>query len=130
MTKKLALISQFELAVANLAEVLEKLKAKPVDYAVYRDSAIQRFEIAFDLSWKSLREKLRADFGVTVDSPKKTFQEAFKQSLIENDSIWLDLVDIRNLTTHVYSEAFAEKTLGDLPRAAEAFKKLLWKLKQ
>ena len=128
MTKQQALTEQFTRAVANLREVLEKFKNQQTDKAVYRDSAIQRFEIAFDLSWKALREKLRAEFGVDATSPKKAFQEGFKQGILANDPLWLDLIETRNLTTHAYSEAFAEKTVLQLPQALVIFEKLLWKL--
>lgn len=129
--KNEALAAQFERAVLNLKEVLEKIKtASAADRAVFRDSAIQRFEIAFDLSWKTLKEKLRTDYGVDLASPKKIFQEAFKQEIIENDPIWIDMTDMRNETSHVYNEAFAESVLAKLPEISAALGKLLWKLKK
>lgn len=47
--KNEAQIAQFEKTVANLKEVLEKLKTAGENHAVFRDSAIQRLEIAFDI---------------------------------------------------------------------------------
>ena len=129
MTKGEALISQFERTVENLREVLSKITPTTPDRAVFRDSAIQRFEIAFDVAWKALREKLRADFGMDAASPKKCFQEAFKQGILANDTLWLDMTDMRNETTHAYNELFAEEVLGKLPSITEALEKLLWKLK-
>ena len=107
MTKGEALISQFERTVENLREVLSKITPTTPDRAVFPDSAIQRFEIAFDVAWKALREKLRADFGMDAASPKKCFQEAFKQGILANDTLWLDMTDMRNETTHAYNELFA-----------------------
>lgn len=134
MTKNEALNAQFERTVSNLKEVLEKIKTAPTsDRAVFRDSAIQRFEIAFDVCWKTLKEKLRADYGTDSQSPKKCFQEAFKQGIIENDTVWIDMTDMRNETTHTYNEVFAESVLAKLPAASAAFEKLLetlWKLKK
>lgn len=130
MTKNAALIGQFERTVLNLREVLDKITPTTPDRAVFRDSAIQRFEIAFDISWKALREKLRVDFGTDAASPKKCFQEAFKQGIIDNDVLWLDITDMRNETTHAYNELFAETVLGKLGDTCDAFEKLLWKLKK
>src|SRR3989338_3352018 len=130
MMKSEALSLQFERTVANLREVLEKIKTASVGRAVFRDSAIQRFEIAFDVSWKTLKEKLREKYGVECVSPKKCFQEAFKQGIIENDTIWLDITDIRNETSHAYNESFAEAVLARLPEICTAFEKLTWKLKK
>lgn len=50
MTKQEALISQFERTVLNLREVLKKITPTTPDKEVFRDSAIQRFEIAFDIA--------------------------------------------------------------------------------
>lgn len=130
MTKYEAMVSQFERTVLNLREVLDKITPTTPDRAVFRDSAIQRFEISFDVAWKALREKLRAEFGTDATSPKKCFQEAFKQGILDNDVLWLDMTDMRNETTHAYNELFAEEVLGKLPSVTEALLKLLWKLKK
>ncbi len=128
--KNEAQIAQFEKTVRNLKEVLEKLETAGENRAIFRDSAIQRFEIAFDLCWKTLKEKLRQDFGVEAASPKAVFQEAFKQKFIDNDAIWLAMTDMRNETPHAYNEQFAEKVLLELPKVHETFGQLLWKLKK
>lgn len=130
MTKNALQIEQFEKTIVNLKEVLEKIGNAGNDRAVFRDSAIQRFEITFDVCWKTLKEKLRADFGVEASSPKKIFQEAFKQGLIDNDNVWIEMTDTRNETSHVYNEAFAEAVLQKLPKICEALEKLLWILKK
>ena len=130
MTKKEALISEFEKTVVNLREVLTKLEATPSERAIFRDSTIQRFEIAFDVCWKTLKEKLRDDFGIDSASPKKCFREAFKQGIIENNAVWLDMTDMRNETSHTYNEALAETVLKRLPDACASLEQLLWKLKK
>src|SRR5437870_1437336 len=102
MTKNEAQIEQFVRTVINLREVLEKIKVSTADHAVFRDSAIQRFEIAFDVCWKTIKEKLRTEYGVETASPKKCFQEAFKQGIISNDTVWIEMTDTRNETTYAY----------------------------
>ena len=130
MTKKEALISQFEKTVTNLREVLTKIETEKENKAVFRDSAIQRFEIAFDICWKTLKERLRGEYGIDVASPKKCFQESFKQGILSDEPIWLDMTDMRNETSHTYDEALAEQVLKRLPLACTALENLLWKLKK
>lgn len=130
MNKQEATLSQFGKTVSNLREVLTKLEGEKENRAVFRDSAIQRFEIAFDICWKTLKTKLQNDYGIATASPKKCFQESFKQGIIDNDTIWLDMTDMRNETTHTYNEALAESVLARLPQACSALEKLLWKLRQ
>ncbi len=128
--KNEAQIAQFEKTITNLKEVLERLATAGPDHAVFRDSAIQRFEIAFDVCWKTLKEKLREEYGIETASPKKVFQESFKQGLIENDEVWIAMTDMRNETSHAYSEQFSEKVLLELPKVTDALEALLWKLKK
>ena len=109
---------------------MEKIKDAGENRAIFRDSAIQRFEIAFDLCWKTLKEKLRSEYGIESASPKKIFQESFKQGLIENDVVWLEMTDLRNETSHAYNEEFEELVLKKLPEIYSVFQKLLWKLKK
>jgi hypothetical protein len=56
MTKGASLRADFERATARLAEAL----ALPKD-AIVRDSAIQRFEISFELCWKFLKAYLEEE---------------------------------------------------------------------
>lgn len=130
MIKNEAQFIQLERSVSRLREVLEKIKKVKEDKDVFRDSAIQRFEISFDLAWKTLKEKLRSEYGVDSTSPKKVFQDAFSQGIIENDPLWLSMTDMRNETTHAYNELFAESVLEKLPDICTAFEHLLWKLKK
>lgn len=123
-------IEQFERTVNNLKEVLGRLETAGDDRAVFRDSAIQRFEIAFDVCWKTLKETLRQEYGVEAVSPKKVFQESFKQGIIENDEVWISMTDMRNEASHAYNEKFAEKVVGELPKVHATLEQLLWKLKK
>ena len=113
-----------ESAINRLAEVL----AIPKDDIV-RDSAIQRFEFCFDLSWKTTKAFLEEKYGVKERSPKGVWREAYRQKLIDYDQFWLDLTDSRNKTVHTYKKDLAEEVYAVLPRALEHFKKLYMQLK-
>ncbi|MDP3996184.1 MAG: HI0074 family nucleotidyltransferase substrate-binding subunit [bacterium] len=125
MTKEEALRIQFEKAVSRLKEVLEMEKNE-----VVRDSAIQRFEMSFDLSWKLVKEFLENRKGVVCSSPKDCFRAAFKHGLIDYEDSWISITDTRNYTVHAYSEAFAEKVYKELPNILKKFESLLEKVKQ
>lgn len=119
MTKSESLKEQFKNAVTRLEEVLGEEKSD-----VLRDSAIQRFEFTFDLSWKVLKEILEVEYGVACSSPKKCFRDAYKQGIIVHDDLWMDMTDWRNAAVHTYSEELADNLYEKLPRALEKFKYL------
>lgn len=120
MTKFVLLLKNFEKAASRLEEVLQIEKTD-----IVRDSAIQRFEIVFDLAWKTLKAFLEEYHNITCASPRNCFKEAFRQELIKYNEFWIEITSLRNYTVHTYSEIFAEKVYADLPQALKYFKELL-----
>jgi nucleotidyltransferase substrate binding protein (TIGR01987 family) len=85
-TKLEALKEEFQEAVQRLEEVLRE---KKTDYI--RDSAIKRFELAFDLSWKLLKAFLE-EKGVACASPLGCFREAYHQGIIDYEEVFQKLL--------------------------------------
>ena len=105
-------------ALANLAEVLA-LPQNPIN----RDAAVKRFELCFDLSWKAIKNYAKKE-AVECYSPRECFREAFQLKLIDESDKWLAMVDDRNLSAHLYSEAMADQVYGSLKSYLALFKKL------
>ena len=124
-TKFTSLLKDFDKAVARLDEILQMKKND-----VVRDSAIKRFEIVFDLGWKTLKACLEERYNAPCASPRACFREAFSQGLIPHDEFWIDVTSFRNYTVHTYKETLAEKVYAGLPKALEYFQKLLDILKK
>ena len=72
-----------------------------------RDGLIQRFEFTFELSWKTLKAIFDDEGLIGLNSPKTVLREAFSSGLIEDDELWLLMLNDRNSTSHVYSETLA-----------------------
>lgn len=125
MTKLESLLEDLESALSRLEEVLAEEKNE-----IVRDSAIKRFEIAFDLLWKTLKAFLEEYYNAVCFSPRNCFKEAFRQKLIDYDEFWLRIAKTRNYAAHTYSEVLAEKIYPQLPEALIKFQNLLQKIKQ
>lgn len=125
MTKLDVLLGQYRQAVERLAEVLALEKS-----AVIRDSALQRFEFTYDLSWKLLKAYLEERLKVRCASPKACFREAYLQGLIEYEEAWLTMSDDRNRVAHLYSESVADEVYGHLSGYQELLQALLARLAQ
>jgi len=119
MNKLESLKIDFKKAIDKLEEVLKKEKNE-----IYRDSAIKRFEFTFDLSWKLIKTYLEDQFDVLCNSPKSCFREAYSQELIKYNDQWIKMVDWRNLSSHTYSEEFANDLYKELPKFLKLFKDL------
>lgn len=129
MSKLEEQVNQLQRAVLRIGEVLELVEEREL-YEIVRDSAIKRFEMAFDLAWKTIKTYLKEKEGLSCNSPRSCLKEAFTQGLIEHDEGWLTLIDLRNEAVHTYNEDFAEKVYDQLPEALRLLKGLLKNINQ
>lgn len=99
-------------ASQRLTEALTEYAATPAS-TVLRDGVIQRFEFTFELAWKSLKEYME-DQGATGDLnfPKGVLKAAYAAGLISDETVWLDMLASRNITSHIYDDAQAAQVLA------------------
>lgn len=125
MTKQEAQLDQFKKALTRLNEALAVPKSD-----IVRDGAIQRFEFTIDMAWKLVKTCLEEKYGVVCQSPKECFREAYRQNMLAYDEFWLELVDMRNQTSHTYKEEVAKSVFERLPKAAEYMQTLVKTVEQ
>jgi nucleotidyltransferase substrate binding protein (TIGR01987 family) len=94
--------SNFEKAYSLLEQTLEI--GHPND--AERAGLIQFFEMAFELSWKVMKDYLQEQ-GFVINSPKEAIKQAFQSNVITDGHAWINALEDRNLTTHTYEEATA-----------------------
>lgn len=102
-TEVLLKIQNFENAVNRLKEAIDK-----VEDDLDKDGAIQRFEFTVELLWKTLKVILEFH-GIDCNSPRNCIKEAFKNNLISDDEIILDMLEDRNKSSHIYNEQMSNE---------------------
>ncbi|MCC7264796.1 MAG: nucleotidyltransferase substrate binding protein [Candidatus Latescibacteria bacterium] len=77
-----------------------------------KEGAIQRFEVAFELAWKTLRDYLE-EAGVIVNpvTPRNVIKEAHAARLLGDAQVWIDMMLHRNLLSHTYDLKVFETVL-------------------
>ena len=91
-----------------------------------REGTIQRFEVAIELAWKTLRDYLEYE-GETLEvvTPRNVIKEAFSARVIADGQVWMDMLDHRNLLSHTYDQTVFEKAvLAIRDRYLAAFEEL------
>lgn len=73
-----------------------------------KEGLIQRFEYTFELSWKTLKDFLESQ-GVEAKFPREVIKQAFKNELILDGELWLQMLDSRNQMAHTYDEKTFKK---------------------
>lgn len=92
---------------------------------------IQGFEYTHELAWKTLKNFLEAQGTLNLYGSRDTTRAAFRNGLIENGEVWMDMVDKRNLTSHTYDEKTAAQVVMTIRNAYFAeFEKLLVRFQQ
>lgn len=71
-----------------------------------RSGLIKNYELAFELSWKTLKDFL-AFGGQVANSPRETIRLSHASGLLGDAREWLRMLEFRNQLSHCYSEAQA-----------------------
>jgi nucleotidyltransferase substrate binding protein (TIGR01987 family) len=100
-------------SVARLAEAVAQPESELI-----RDATIQRFEFTFEVVWITLKLYLERQ-GHECGGPRPTLKKAFAENLIstpEVADIWYQMLEDRNLTSHAYDQALANRIYGHIVR--------------
>lgn len=116
-----ALKKQFNLAQRSsraLTRVLQKLTQTKntldaEEIEIYHDSIVKRFELTYETFWKYLKAYIASKHGLDVTAPRDVFRTCLRLKVTsreETDTL-LEMIDARNLTTHLYDQETAHKTI-------------------
>jgi nucleotidyltransferase substrate binding protein (TIGR01987 family) len=119
------ILDDYGSAVERLADALKR----PATEDLIRAGCIQYFEFSFELAWKSIKalgEQTGLDAG---GSPKACLKLAFAQRWIEDEPIWLEMLEARNRMAHTYDAADALRIYSRLSAFLPALTQLLASLR-
>jgi nucleotidyltransferase substrate binding protein (TIGR01987 family) len=96
---------ELKYAIAKLEDAFGRLKEGVLlaQDELAEDGVIQRFEFTFELFWKTLRIFLQ-DKGIISRTPRDTFKEAFRIEWLDNEEVFLNMLEDRNKTSHIYDK--------------------------
>ncbi|KAI3349118.1 nucleotidyltransferase [Clostridium botulinum] len=94
-------------AYGKLVEVSKLYDGKD---EIVRDSLIQRFEFTYELTHKTLKDVMKY-LGVTLENsfPRTIYKKAYVNNLISDDKVWINLLEDRNSTSHIYNESLSDE---------------------
>ncbi|WP_342269881.1 HI0074 family nucleotidyltransferase substrate-binding subunit [Rickettsia endosymbiont of Orchestes rusci] len=98
-------------AITRLHNVIESSKVDKNDYVL--DASIKRFEFVIELFWKVLKKILTYE-KIDSTTPRDVLSKAFQFSIIDNEEIWLKMLDERNNTSHVYKYEDAKRVFENI----------------
>ena len=100
-------------AIGRLAEVIELSKQRFLNQ-FENDSLIKRFEFCYEMAWK-LMMSYEKECGISeMHGSKDVIRQAYSIGLIENGEAWLEMIDARNNTSHLYDEEMATDVIDEI----------------
>ncbi|MDR3012288.1 MAG: nucleotidyltransferase substrate binding protein [Chitinispirillales bacterium] len=105
--------------VHNIQEERELTEAE-------RMGLIQSFEFTFELAWNLMKDYLHHKGISRIVGSRDAIRNAFKNDIIENGEIWMDMIERRNETVHAYDEEVAIRVVNSVSDSyIEEMEKLL-----
>lgn len=121
-TRWIQRFSNYQKALQTLAEAAE-LAGKRALSNLEQQGLIQGFEFTHELAWNVLKDYLEEQGFVGIIGSKNATRESFKNALITDGEVWMDMIKARNMTSHTYSTDVAQNIANDiLQRFYPAFK--------
>jgi len=74
-----------------------------------QQGVIQSFEYTHELAWNVLKDYLEEKGFLKIIGSKDATREAFKQNLIHNGEMWMEMIKSRNLSSHTYDLEMANE---------------------
>lgn len=100
-------------ALQTLAEAAVLASTRPLS-KLEQQGLIQGFEFTHELAWNVLKDYLEEQGFVGIIGSKNASRESFKNGLIDDGQVWMDMIKARNLTSHTYNTDVAERIVQDI----------------
>jgi nucleotidyltransferase substrate binding protein (TIGR01987 family) len=88
---------------------LRSQKADELLDGIVKEGLIQRFEYTHELVWKVMKDFLAEVGELKIYGSKDATRAAFKEELISDGDVWMEMINSRNKTLNTYNQETADK---------------------
>lgn len=103
----------YQRALHALEEAVELSRQRPLT-RLEQQGLIQCFEFTHELAWKTLKDFLQYRGLSGVIGSRDAARVAFREGLVIDGELWMEMVKSRNLTSHTYREEVADEIAGKI----------------
>jgi nucleotidyltransferase substrate binding protein (TIGR01987 family) len=105
--------SNYRKAMLILSEAADLANSRGLSN-LEQQGLIQGFEFTHELAWNVLKDYLEEQGFVGIIGSKNATREAFKNALVADGEVWMDMIKARNMTSHAYSTGIAQGIATDI----------------
>lgn len=100
-------------ALQTLTEAVDLSQQRPLT-KLEKQGLIQGFEFTHELGWNVLKDYLESKGFTGIIGSRDTTRLAFKNALVADGDVWMDMIKDRNQTSHTYNLDVAERIAQDI----------------
>ena len=105
--------ANFQQALQTITEAVELATLRSLS-KLEKQGLIQGFEFTHELAWNVLKDYLEEQGFVGIVGSKNATRIAFKNELIHDGEVWMNMIRARNLSSHTYNIETAEEIAEDI----------------
>ena len=95
-------------ALQQLAAAIQLSQERPLS-ELEQQGLIKGFEFTHELAWNVMKDYLIFQGITNITGSRDAIREAFNKGLIEQGDLWMEMIKIRNQTSHTYNPNVADE---------------------
>lgn len=103
----------FKRALIQLDNAFAIMKERPLS-ELEQQGLIQAFEYNYELAWNVIKNFYEYQGVTDIQGSRDAFRLAFRQGLITEGELWMDMIKKRQLTSHTYNQPTTEKIVTSI----------------
>ena len=100
-------------ALESLTRGIEMAQSRQLN-ELEQQGLIQGFEFTHELAWNVLKDYLTFDGHNDITGSRSATRLAFKHGLILNGNDWMEMIKVRNLSSHTYNLDLVNQIVTDI----------------
>jgi len=106
-------LQNYKKAFAVLGKAVELANTRELT-DLEKQGLIQGFEFTFELAWNVMKDYLEEQGIMDIVGSKAAVRNAYKNDIIDDGQIWMDMIESRNISSHSYDEETANKIIVNI----------------
>lgn len=105
--------ANYQKALRTLTNAVELASQRALT-ELEQQGLIQGFEFTHELAWNVMKDFLEEKGYVGLIGSKDATRMAFKNEILPDGEVWMEMIKARNLSSHTYNTETAETVVSDI----------------
>ncbi len=106
-------LSNYSKALSQFLSAVDLFNSRDLS-DLEKQGVIQSFEYTHELAWNCMKDYLEYQGNTEIRGSRDATREAFRVSLISDGEVWMQMIQVRNLTSHAYDQSIIEQVVKDI----------------